>query len=272
MSNTAPIFIGRQSKSGGSLLRKLIGQHHNIYGGDGFETGWFTDDIRVNWQDADNTRQRWLREWLEVDKKTANMLKESSVSGIDYFNNFMEYCTHRAEKMRWIENSPGNINNFNIIKEYWPDFKFIHCVREYKDTYASWKTKNLGTLRDKDVHEFVDIVKKSYSQIEGYIGKETDSYIEVKYEDTVLNTEKTLRKVIGFIGEEWVDGLHEYSGSNTDINKCRAVIKKECTTSEALRKPIFTSRMGHWVNEISDYEAEVINKKLGGYSRALGYL
>jgi protein-tyrosine sulfotransferase len=267
-----PIFIGRQSKSGGSLLRKLIGQHKNIYGGDGFETGWFMDDIRINWRDDDNQRQKWLREWLEVDKRTADLLKESSLSGVDYFNKFMEYCTIRANKNRWIENSPGNINHFELISSNWNDFKFIHCVREYKDTYASWKTKNLGSLRDKSVHDFVDIVRNSYVQVESYLGKETNTYIEIKYEDTVCHTEKTLRKVINFIGEEWIDGLHEYSGSDTDINKCRQVIKKECTTSDSLRKPIFTSRIGHWVDEISLYEAEVIDNELNNYSEIFGYL
>ena len=52
-----PIFIGRQSKSGGSLLRTLIGKHNNIFGGDGFETGWFTDDINANWKDDNTLRQ-----------------------------------------------------------------------------------------------------------------------------------------------------------------------------------------------------------------------
>jgi hypothetical protein len=271
MNVVTPIFIGRQSKSGGSLLRKLIGQHKNIYGGDGFETGWFMDDIKINWKQDDNQRQRWLREWLEVDKKTANMLKDKSSSGVDYFNNFMEFCTLREGKKRWIENSPGNINNFELINDYWSNFKFIHCVRDYKDTYASWKTKNLGSLRDKNVNEFVDIVKSSYNQIENYLGKETSVYIEVKYEDTVHNTEETLKRVINFIGEDWIDGLHEYSGSDVAINKCRQVIKKECTTSESLTKPIFTSRIGHWKNEISQYEAEVINNELGSYSEILGY-
>jgi hypothetical protein len=105
-NQTAPIFIGRQSKSGGSLLRSLIGGHDNIFGGDGFETGWFTDDISVNWKDDDTIRQKWLREWFEVDLDTFKSIKQGSLSGVDFFNRFMNYCTLRARKNRWIENSP----------------------------------------------------------------------------------------------------------------------------------------------------------------------
>jgi len=266
-----PIFIGRQSKSGGSLLRTLIGKHNNIFGGDGFETGWFTDDINANWKDDNTLRQKWLREWFEVDIETYREIKKSSSSGIDFFNKFMNYCTFRSGKKRWIENSPANISNFDIIDDFWGDFKFIHCTREYKDTFSSWKTRNNGTLKDKDVQEFVKIVKNSYIHIFDYLGTQNNRYIEVKYEDTVNNTEKVLRDVIEFLDEDWIDGLHMYEGSNNEINKCRQVIKKDSSTSISLTKPIFKDRIGHWENEITQEEADFIDNELGIYSEKLGY-
>ncbi len=229
----SPIFIGRQSKSGGSLLRTLIGKHDNIFGGDGFETGWFTSDISTNWKDDNTLRQKWLREWFEVDMDTFKKIKQESLSGIDFFNKFMNYCTFRAKKNRWIENSPGNIGNFDIISDFWPGYRFIHCTREYKDTFSSWKTRNDGTLKDKTAQEFVGIVKSSYKHIFDYLGTQNDQYIEVKYEDTVNNTEKVLRNVMEFLGEEWIDNLHIYNGSSNEIDKCRQVIKKDSSTSIA---------------------------------------
>mgnify|MGYP000031656199 FL=1 len=267
----SPIFIGRQSKSGGSLLRTLIGKHDNIFGGDGFETGWFTSDISTNWKDDNTLRQKWLREWFEVDMDTFKKIKQESLSGIDFFNKFMNYCTFRAKKNRWIENSPGNIGNFDIISDFWPGYRFIHCTREYKDTFSSWKTRNDGTLKDKTAQEFVGIVKSSYKHIFDYLGTQNDQYIEVKYEDTVNNTEKVLRNVMEFLGEEWIDNLHIYNGSSNEIDKCRQVIKKDSSTSIALTKPIFKDRIGHWVNEITEEEANFIDDELGFYAEKLGY-
>ena len=271
LRQSLPIFIGRQSKSGGSLLRTLIGRHNNIFGGDGFETGWFTDDISLNWEDDNTLRQKWLREWFEVDMETFRSIKKKSLSGIDFFNKFMNYCTLRSGKNRWIENSPGNVVHFDIINNFWGEFKFIHCTREYKDTFSSWKTRNNGTLKDKNVQEFVEVVKNSYTHIYDYLGTQNDRYIEVKYEDTVNHTEKTLRRVIDFLNEDWVDGLHVYEGSNSEINKCRQVIKKDSSTSIALTKPIFKNRIGHWENEITLSEASFIDNELGAYSEKLGY-
>ena len=271
LRQSLPIFIGRQSKSGGSLLRTLIGRHNNIFGGDGFETCWFTDDISLNWEDDNTLRQKWLREWFEVDMETFRSIKKKSLSGIDFFNKFMNYCTLRSGKNRWIENSPGNVVHFDIINNFWGEFKFIHCTREYKDTFSSWKTRNNGTLKDKNVQEFVEIVKNSYTHIYDYLGTQNDRYIEVKYEDTVNHTEKTLRRVIDFLNEDWVDGLHVYEGSNSEINKCRQVIKKDSSTSIALTKPIFKNRIGHWENEITLSEASFIDNELGAYSEKLGY-
>lgn len=183
----------------------------------------------------------------------------------------MSFCSVRDNKTRWIENSPGNLSHFNLIKDNWSQFKFVHSVRDYKDTYASWKTKNFGTLRDKTVHEFVVIVKQSYQHINKYIGLENDFYIEVKYEDLVLNTEKTLKKVINWLDEEWVDGMHIYEGNDAELKKCREVIKKDSTTSQALTKPIFTTSINQWHDLISKEEADVIDNELGLLAIKLGY-
>ena len=249
----------------------MIGRHPTIFGETGFETGWFFDDINKNWKDNNTKRQIWLREWFEVNQKDYNAVKLKSISGIDFFNNFMSFCTARENKKRWIENSPGNISHFDLIQDNWKEFKFIHSVRDYKDTYASWKTKNFGTLRDKTVHEFASIVKDSYRHIENYIGSETEFYTEVKYEDLVLDTENTLKKVINWLDEEWVDGMHIYEGSDAELQKCRSVIKKDSTTSQSLTKPIFTTSINQWHDCISKEEANVIDNELGFLAEKLGY-
>ena len=126
-------------------------------------------------------------------------------------------------------------------------------------------------MKDKTAQEFVGIVKSSYKHIFDYLGTQNDQYIEVKYEDTVNNTEKVLRNVMEFLGEEWIDNLHIYNGSSNEIDKCRQVIKKDSSTSIALTKPIFKDRIGHWVNEITEEEANFIDDELGFYAEKLGY-
>jgi hypothetical protein len=122
------------------------------------------------------------------------------------------------------------------------------------------------------VQDFVKIVKSSYVHIADYLGTQNDWYIEVKYEDTVNHTERVLKNVMDFLEEDWINGLHIYTGSSNEINKCREVIKKDSSTSIALTKPIFKNRIGHWVDEITTEEANFIDNELGHYSEKLGYI
>ena len=99
-----------------SLLRNLIGGHPNIYGGDGFETNWFSKQVKDEWKNADNVRHKWLREWYCIDYDDYIDIRNRSNSGVDFFSNLMEFCTKRDGRKRWMEKSPGNIRNLDLIK------------------------------------------------------------------------------------------------------------------------------------------------------------
>ena len=259
-----PIFIGGIPKSGTSLIRTLVGLHPSIYGGDGFETNWFSDDFLNNWKNPNSKKQEWLRKWHNVKIEEYHIIKNNSSSGVNYFNNFMNYCTIRGKKYRWIEKSTDNLSNYDMIDNHWSNFIFINCLRDYKDIYASWKSKSTGTLMNYDVYQFVDRVKKSYTSILGSTFKGNSNYIEIKYEDIVTNTEINLKKIINFIDEKWIDGLHDFRGNPKELKKVKKIIQsKGSKTSESLSKPIFTTSINQWHNILNNVEIDVINNELG---------
>ncbi len=270
MFNSNPIFIGGMAKSGTSLLRSLVGSHPNIYGGDGFETNWFGDEIRKDWKDQTSERQRWLREWHNIDDQDFKAIKSKSISGLDYFNNVMNYCTDKAKKKRWIEKTPNNIHYFDLITDTWPNAKLIICVRDLRDVFASWKVKAGSNLKNHDVYEFTDKVLHAFSDYHDLLGKQTENYIDIKYEDTVKSTEQTLKRVLNYLEEPWVEGLENYKPSG-ELEKVKRIIGKGSTTSESLEKPIFTSSIGQWKEFITDNEIAVIDDKLGDFQNILGY-
>ena len=137
-------------------------------------------------------------------------------------------------------------------------------MRDYKDIYASWKSKSTGTLMNYDVYQFVDRVKKSYTSILGSPFKGNSNYIEIKYEDIVTNTEINLKKIINFIDEKWIDGLHDFRGNPKELKKVKKIIQsKGSKTSESLSKPIFTTSINQWHNILNNVEIDVINNELG---------
>jgi len=272
LSNTAPIFIGCLSKTGASLLRNLIGGHPNIYGGDGFETNWFSKQVIDEWKNADNVRHKWLREWYCIDYEDYIDIRNRSNSGVDFFSNLMEFCTKRDGRKRWMEKSPGNIRNLDLIKLSWPKSKLVHSVRDLRDVFASWKFKSTGKLLESDVNDFVHKVVESYGALGDLLGDQTNSYFEVRYEDLVLDTEKTLRRVFNFLEEDWINGLEVYDGKMGELKKVQTIIGKNSNTSQSLTRPIFNDSIGHWKKLLSPEEINVIENELGEYQSTFGYL
>jgi hypothetical protein len=263
MSDT-PIFIGGLMKSGTSLLRKLVSRHPNIFGG--LETHWFMPEICDDWQNSTSTRQIWLRKLFDVSADDYAHIKAMSDSGIDFFNRFMWFCTRRAGKQRWVEKTPDNILHLALIWECWPDAKVIHVVRDYRDVYASWKLN-----KNKSLSEFLMHVHLVMNMVGDLVGKRTDSYSEVKYEDLVMVTAKVLKEVLAYIGEAWVDGLDQYEGDDADYRKVLEVTGKESPTTLSLRKPIFASSIGQWRDILTPDETEILKDELGKYMPIWGW-
>lgn len=267
----APIFIGCQSKSGTSLLRTIIGRHPNIFGGDGFETHWFSTDIVGDWENNQTQRQKWLKEWYEVNDDDYQMLKNESISGIDFFSRFMTFCAVREGKKRWLEKTPDNLFYYNLINQHWPDVKFIHGVREFKDIYSSWKANKLGSLKTLTVNDFVKKVTESYQQIDHLLGRTTENYIETKYEDLVNEPRSAILRVLDFLDESVVEGMENYVGDSDEFNKVKEIMGVESNTSRSLQKPIFTSSVGQWHEILTKEEIAIIDDGLGDVREKLGY-
>jgi len=270
--HTSPIFIGCQSKSGTSLLRTIIGRHPNIFGGDGFETHWFSQEIiGGDWENNQTQRQKWLKDWYEINDQDYHMLKKTSTSGIDFFDRFMTFCTNREGKKRWLEKTPDNLYHYNLINQNWPDVKFIHGVREFKDIYSSWKANKLGSLKTLTVHDFVQKVRHSYQQIEHLLGRTTENYIETKYEDLVNEPRSAILRVLDFVDESYIDGMENYIGDSDEFSKVKEIMGVESNTSRSLQKPIFTSSVGQWSKILTKDEIVTIDESLGDLREKLGY-
>lgn len=259
----SPIFIGGLMKSGTSLLRKLLSRHPNIFGG--LETHWFGPEIYTCWQDSTSTRQVWLREFFDVSADEFEAIKRDANSGVDFFTRFMWFCTRRAGKQRWIEKTPDNILHLKLIWEHWPEAKAIHVIRDYRDTYASWKYH-----KKRSLPEFFNSVHSVMEAAGNLAGKQTASYLEVRYEDLVTDTARVLKKVLGFVDEPWVEGLDQYEGDATDFEKVSRVTGKESPTTIALSRPIFTSSVGQWRSMLTDEEVTMIKQELGGHAAIWG--
>lgn len=256
-TNAAPIFIGGMMKSGTSLLRKLLGRHSRLFAG--LETHWFSDEFEAGFRDGSGKRQQWLLEFFDVQEAEIAALRTAAKSSADFFDQFMNHCTQRASKARWIEKTPDNVLHTDRIWRHWPNAIVLVLQRDPKDVYASWKKNNKLSL-----DEFLHQLQRLDGNLANIRGRETQ-LLEVNYAKLVREPVACLKTVCEFIDEAFEPQLAEYEGDEQDYQKVLDVTGTQSATAQSLAKPIFTSSLDQWKEILTPEEVE----RIGALERQL---
>ena len=266
-SPDAPVFIGGLMKSGTSLMRVLLSQHPDVFGG--FETHWFSTEFQEDWSNRESRRMRFLLDFFDLspaDHQAFCKLKTAEPQR-QFVDIVLDFCTARAGKKRWVEKTPANISHWNEIRESWPNARLIHVTREYRDCFASWKDRRKDSLEN-----FLAAVSSAYSQIGGLMGGRTRQYLEVDYSELVCNPEETMRNVLDFCDLPWSDDCIQLDieTQKQDREKVKTVIGRDSHTNISLSKPIFTNQINQWRQILTAEEAGEIRNKLDAYYQIYG--
>lgn len=258
MHTRQPIFIGGMMKSGTSLTRVLLGQHPQLFAS--YETHWFTPEVEINWSD-NNSRMIWLKEMFQLTAQDFEKIATEAHSNKSrpFIECMMEFVTMRANKSRWIEKTPDNILYWKKIAETWENASLIHVVRDPRDIFASWKTK-----KNKTLSFFLERATVLYNQI-GSIRQCTDyNYHEVVYEQLVSQTEMVMRGLLQHLNEDWDSVCSQINTGQTqqERDKLITITGKDSPTYQSLAKPIFSTSVAHWKDQITREEALQIEKEL----------
>lgn len=256
--NTTPIFIGGLMKSGTSLLRALISNHPNVFGG--LETAWYADDFQQGWQDPDSVPAKKLQTYFDLAADQYMEVMNRASSPEEGLQALMNHCTQRAGKKRWVEKTPGNVWYLDRIRRAWPEAHFIHVIREPLDVYASWK-KN----EKYDLPTFLQHVHRVEDCLGNLLGESAAGYLEVDYRSLVTDPRNTMATIIEAIGEPWDDRVAENTKGREDFEKVRKATGKASPTLDSLSKPIFTGSLQQWKSILTEDEAAQIREDLAGY-------
>lgn len=136
----------------------------------------------------------------------------------DMANDFFEkYLDKVPDKKAYILNSlPGNFLYVPLLKKMLPDCKIIWCHRQRQRQLVSLYAKMFPyTYWDftDDVDELLEAYDLYYQVYDLYKSKMPDGFLDIQFEDTLNNPEKTLRTVLDYIGEDY---------SESDVAKAMA--------------------------------------------------
>jgi hypothetical protein len=207
----APFVVGA-NRSGTTLLRMMLDAHPELTIPP--ETHFVPDVIQAC-EDGGTPEEvvevmTSHREWgdfdLDADKVLERLRAVDPLTAGDALRAFYGLYAERADKPRWGEKTPGYATNMVAIQKALPEARFVHLIRDGRDVALSAMDRAKKPLTAGQVAKrWQRRITKARKQ-----SRKVNHYIEARYEDLVLETEPTLRRITDFLELPWDPGMLDY--------------------------------------------------------------
>ena len=162
MSKTKQIFIVGSSRSGTTMMGRILGNHTNIFT---FKELHFFGDIWVNNNDKKLNRDEQVQllsrlfciqdrgifnqnNFTEFKTKSEKILAQDISSPLKIYELFLTTISKKNSSSISCEQTPKNLYYLEEILDFFPEAKVINLVRDQRDVLLSqknkWKRRFLG--------------------------------------------------------------------------------------------------------------------------------
>jgi len=264
-------FIIGNPRSGTSLFRLLLTSHSNIHipPESGFMIWWQRVYKDWTWSDDTIKLDTFLSdlftskkfEFMELDRQGLFdfLNKQQPRNYADISQMIYKYHAIKAGKETALI---GDKNNFHLkhiadLDQLFPKAKFVHIIRDGRDVATSYidmsKIDSQSDYRPRLPSAVADIATEWHNNIHsvqnGFSRLPTSRFLEIRYEDLVLDTENTLTKVCAFLGQVYEPAMLDFYLQNqeTKLEPDEFMAWKART-----RGKIDSSAIGKWQNLSQD--------------------
>lgn len=176
---------------------------------------------------------------------------------------YMHYA--RVEKpgaTRWGDKTPTNTFHLGRIRRVFPDACFIHLIRDGRDVVSSYLRMRRYTTLDEAASRWV----RSVTFAQEFGRRWPKQYREVRYEDLVRESGKTIHSLCSFLGLE----PHAAMLDHTQVTEGLSDIERH-SHLQNVRRPIFDSSVGQWATRLSASQVRQLDVLLEPFLGELGY-
>ncbi|HXV53732.1 MAG TPA: sulfotransferase [Solirubrobacterales bacterium] len=279
-------FVVGMNRSGTTLLRMMLDAHPDLTIPP--ETHFVPDLIKAARED-DATPESALeamksaREWGDFGFSDEEMLGRlralPEIKPGPAVRTFYAAYTEEQGKPRWGEKTPTYVQKMKLIQRAIPEARFVHVIRDGRDVALSVLDR---TVRDLTAGVVAKRWHKKITKARGD-SPQLHHYMEIRYEDLILDTEPVLRSVCEFIELPWDDGLlsyHERSAERLQ-EMARALpaegrakelsVERRMKTHEMTTKPPSADRVARWRTQMSPEQRREFEDIAGDLLAQLGY-
>ena len=214
---TPPFFIVGAQRSGTTMLRLMLNQHPRL--AVPFESGFITAYYEKLDEYGDLTvvenQRRLLNDistydWVvrgkllqDIDAVLAHRIMDYAdiVAAI-----YAEYARQK-NKARWGDKTPRYTEHIEVLRHIFPNCKIIHLVRDGRDVALSLRRVSWGSSSIPRVAldwRWKTVLAHKMGALLGA------DFLEMRYEDLVLEPEANLRTICDFLGEAYTPDMLSY--------------------------------------------------------------
>jgi hypothetical protein len=185
---------------------------------------------------------------------------------------FGEYARMR-DKPRWAEKTPRNVLYLDYLFLHFPDARFLHMIRDPRDTVCSLRTHPRHKLVDGRLveintwHPLEDCITEWVASVSAGLNFRDDPrYTEMRYESLVSEPRTALVRLFDFLEERFDESLLAFHLDQSESRDFRHFPQNPEAT-----RPIYTNAVGRWRRDLTPEEIVLVERKAGALMAALGY-
>jgi hypothetical protein len=261
-SSAAPIIVGGCGRSGTTLMRVILDTHPHICCGP--ESRLFQPRV---------PSPPKLARRFGLQEAAVNRLFDSSGSQAEFIDRFFALYCEARHKPRWSEKTPRNVLYLDYIFEHFPKARFIHMIRDGRDTICSLRTHPRHKVVDGKIiklntwHPIEPCLERWINDVRAGLAFRGDPrYVEIRYEDLVARPRETLAPLFDFLGEAFDERVLEYHrerGQSRDATHFPQ-------NPEATR-PMYNQSIARWQRDLTAEELALVKRDAGPLLQELGY-
>ncbi|MGY8917437.1 MAG: sulfotransferase family protein [Flavobacteriales bacterium] len=226
MSKTKQIFVVGSSRSGTTMMGRILGNHKDIFT---FNELHFFGTIWTNTSNQELSKLEQINllsrlfciqenglfrqeRIADFNDKAKDILQQQNLNALEIYALFLNTITLENSASISCEQTPKNMYYLEEILSHFPNAMVINLVRDQRDVLLSqknkWKRKFLGASAiplSEAIRSFVNYHPLLMSKVWASSLQHTKKYKNhnrvkiVKFEELVSNSEETIKKVCSFL-------------------------------------------------------------------------
>jgi hypothetical protein len=273
-SRNGPFFVVGAHRSGTTLLRFMLSSHPRLYlpPESEFIPAFFGGSPKRQLTRSESRRilgkifrLRFAREWRGAPPDIDDLVPEGmTVTPVRLIDAVYTAYAQQHGAARWGDKTPTYTNHIDLLQRVFPEARFIHLIRDGRDVA-------LSVLDTWGQRPHVDLVFAARSWIRRMaVARSTggqlepESYLELRYEDLVVDPEQQLRRICRFLNEEFHPKM-------LDFHLTAEESLKEGGFHDAVRNPLTSARVERWREEMTASDLRIFEAVAGQTLAELGY-